>query len=203
MDHSTETATTLCHAPLTTTTTIMSSSVSSTRKSVRFHPEVTTIDCSSSPRLLKEEAEEELWYLPCDLEKFKKAAANIIISGKNKHTDGGDEDDVSGLERYTSIRAKPKMMAIKCILLAQKQNVGHEFVALVSQECSALATELAFSQGFQDYCQAYSSSDHCHYSCLENKRTREQLDLAPQEEERRGRQRIFLDILREDRHNII
>jgi hypothetical protein len=151
----------------------------STRKSPGFHPEVTTIEWTSTSRLFKEEANEELWYSSHDLDRFKKEAANLVFLGKHAE---GEDNDASGLERYTLCRAKPKIMAIKCVLLAQKQNVGHEFVALVSQACSALATELAFSRGLQDYCQAY---DHT----FENKRAREQLDL-PQEGERRVKQEI-------------
>jgi hypothetical protein len=164
--NSSKTATVL-NATLTTMSSV------TTRKRAHFHTEESTI-VSFSPRLSKDESKAELWYSSQDLYRFKKDAAKFVRLGL------GDD---SGLERYTLGRDKMKRMALKCVLLAQKQNVSHKFVALVSQECTASATELAFSQGLQDYCNVYGATFE------NNKRTREQLDFLPAQQERRVIQR--------------
>jgi hypothetical protein len=159
--NSTKTAT-LLDATLATMSSV------STRKRAHFHPEVSSIECFS-PRLFKDEVKAELWYKSQDLHTFKKDAAHFVVHGL------GDD---SGLERYTFGRDKLKRTALRCILLAQNQNVGHEFVALVSQECSASAAEIAFLQGIRDYCNVYGP--------FEKKRTRD----FPPEQGRRVIQRI-------------
>ena len=93
---------------------------------------------------------QELWYQPGDLEVFKAEARKLLIHGC------GDEDEYSGLERYSCKRTREKAIAIRYILSAQKRKgATDEVLSVVAQTCNAWAQEIAFLQGFKDYCQVY------------------------------------------------
>lgn len=110
---------------------------------------------------------EELWYHNKEIESFKLATRDLTLFGKRR-----DDDDLSGLERFTMERSNLKRNSIRYVLLAQMQqkqqqeqnqhqqkgrreSESTEFIREVSRKCSTWAVDTALVQGFKDFCEVY------------------------------------------------
>jgi hypothetical protein len=153
------------------------------RRGVQFQDESSTPP-QSIPQVYKEltlDHAQELWYQSREISAFKAQTRNLVIFGKQ-----GEQDDLSGLERFNLERSKHKKRTIRCVILASRKkrrdsassllllddaansiltttataaattaSPEDNFVSEVSQQCTAVSTDMALVQGFNDFCQVY------------------------------------------------
>jgi hypothetical protein len=102
---------------------------------------------------------QELWYQPKEIAVFKAVTRQLILYGKASLPQGRsgqeEEDGMDGLERFNLERSKHKKTSIHCVILAQQQQKGPDFLKIISKKCTRRANDLAVMQGFQDFVQVY------------------------------------------------
>jgi hypothetical protein len=94
----------------------------------------------------KDEAS-QLWYQKNEIRRFKLQLRGYIL--------GKPVEETRGFERQTIKRAFGKYLARKCTLMASRKGYSQEDIAAISEKCSAVAQDQAFSDGLKDYCDAY------------------------------------------------
>lgn len=97
----------------------------------------------------------ELWYQPYEIDAFKSETRNLCLYGGT-----GAKDEFCGLERFTHERLRHKKQVIHYVLYmaVHKQKRGAHFLRYVTENVTAWARDIAVSQGYADFCQAYNSS---------------------------------------------
>jgi hypothetical protein len=144
-------------------TSTSSTSTTSTSSSTRTTSSSTSMPAKAAPSLrlfqtLTLETCQELWYQPKEIAVFKAITRQLILYGKATLSQGGsgqEEDGLDGLERFNLERSKHKKTSIHCVILAQQQQKGPDFLKIISKKCTRRANDLAVMQGFQDFIQAY------------------------------------------------
>ena len=90
-----------------------------------------------------------MWYVPDELEVFRKQARDHVL-GKHR------SETSRGFERFTASRSKQKSMARKVTLMATSQKgLSADDVRLVVTKASQWAVKDAFRTGCNDYCVVY------------------------------------------------
>jgi hypothetical protein len=103
----------------------------------------------------------QVWYQAKDLEEFKRQARTLCRRLRTSPI--VDEETARGLEhRICFERQKNKVLALRCILKAQRRLAHHEQVAMVARKCTAWAKEVAIVEATRDFCEAY----HPHLTAL-------------------------------------
>ena len=121
------------------------------KKTVRFQTEISSRDTldESPAHALSQVDCSELWYQGRELKAFRDLLRDVIIGC------APTGEDTSGLGHFCHKRRYQKKFAEDCILLAQKRNLGPEYVREVSEDVTADAKIQALEEGRNAYLRAY------------------------------------------------
>jgi hypothetical protein len=128
------------------------------------------------PSNLTEEENQRVWYTSSELIMMKneiRTLSRIIRDDHHQHggvllrtirtttnrSPSSTSDTIStrGLElRLCKNRQQNKALAIWGTLKAQNRNNDPQFIAMLSQKCTAAAKELAIAEAVRDYCEVYN-----------------------------------------------
>lgn len=99
---------------------------------------------------LTEDMCQDLWYQQDHLAAMKQEVRDLVLYGST------DEEEMSGLGRYTFERSQHKRSAIYYVIAAHRErSMDEEWVKAVSERCTGWARHIARQDGFEAYCDIY------------------------------------------------
>lgn len=102
---------------------------------------------------MSKEERDVIWYPQTDLHDFKFKARTLC---RKLRETPDDSESSRGLEHRICLeRQRNKHLAMRFVLKAQIRSSDPEFIATVSNKCSAWAKEVALAEASRDFCEAY------------------------------------------------